>query len=266
MENYLTGMKRKAVREEDNETKESHSKPKTRKYDKTYVALGFTVTTVGDEERPGEDDLQDFVAHQPDLLCLWEKMICRILLLINLTSYICGTFVVNVTQTSYQAEENHNITLEWMFTTKTDSSPNSLFIYCELRTGHRDLVLYHIQQGVEVPNTQDQQFTGRVQCEKDFLREGRIRLLLSRLRTNDSGLYLCEVLTNYGSSLDKCRLSVTAVRNWQESEGPNTTGRRRIGLYCGLGLTAAAAAVLVVCKKSSSEFKKSSSSAERSQK
>lgn len=45
-------MKRKAVREEDNETKESHSKPKTRKYDKTYVALGFTVTTVGDEETP----------------------------------------------------------------------------------------------------------------------------------------------------------------------------------------------------------------------
>ncbi|KAK2863249.1 hypothetical protein Q5P01_002782 [Channa striata] len=41
------------------------------------------------------------------------KMIFRILLLINLISRIsAGTCALNVTQTSYQAEENHNITLE----------------------------------------------------------------------------------------------------------------------------------------------------------
>lgn len=39
-------------RDGDSERKESHLKAKTRKYDKAYVALAFTVTTVGDEERP----------------------------------------------------------------------------------------------------------------------------------------------------------------------------------------------------------------------
>ncbi|XP_044210429.1 CD5 antigen-like [Thunnus albacares] len=52
MEKYRTGMKRKAESDEDNETNKSHPTAKTRKYDEAYVALGFTVTTVGDEERP----------------------------------------------------------------------------------------------------------------------------------------------------------------------------------------------------------------------
>ncbi|KAI3375608.1 hypothetical protein L3Q82_003916 [Scortum barcoo] len=59
-------------------------------------------------------------------------MICRILLLITLTSCVCGTFVVNVTQSSYQAEENQNITLEWTFTIKKEMPLTSLYIFCEL--------------------------------------------------------------------------------------------------------------------------------------
>ncbi|XP_051256146.1 uncharacterized protein LOC127363555 isoform X20 [Dicentrarchus labrax] len=150
-----------------------------------------------------------------------EKMICWILLLINLTSCVCGTFVVNVTQTSYQAEENHNITLEWTFTTNTDSSLNFLFIYCRLITDHMVSVLYDLRDGVEITEFQDEQFKGRVQCDKDVLREGRIRLHVSRLRTEDSGLYLCEVRTNYGLSSDRCRLSVTADKQQQRQPPPN---------------------------------------------
>ena len=52
MKKYLTGMKRKAERDGDNETNDSLPKAKTRKYDEAYVAFGFTVTTVGNEERP----------------------------------------------------------------------------------------------------------------------------------------------------------------------------------------------------------------------
>ncbi|XP_051256057.1 coxsackievirus and adenovirus receptor homolog isoform X6 [Dicentrarchus labrax] len=181
-----------------------------------------------------------------------QKMICSILLLINLTSCFCGTFVVNVTQTSYQAEENDNITLEWTFTTNTDSSLNSLYIYCKLFTDHKVSVLFHLHEGVEVSESQDAQFAGRVHCDTDVLREGRIRLHVSRLRTEDSGLYLCKVLTKYGVSAVKSQLSVTAaadkpkpqratVRPQPESpqpERPETRGR--IGLYFALGLTAAA--------------------------
>ncbi|KAJ0070141.1 hypothetical protein NL108_002459 [Boleophthalmus pectinirostris] len=52
MKKYLTGMRRQAERNGDKETNENLPKAKTRKYDEAYVALGFTVTTVGDEERP----------------------------------------------------------------------------------------------------------------------------------------------------------------------------------------------------------------------
>ncbi|KAL7375908.1 hypothetical protein ABVT39_026335 [Epinephelus coioides] len=159
-----------------------------------------------------------------------EKMMCIILLLINLTSCVCGTFVVNVTQTSYQAEENHNITLEWMFTTKPGSSLHSLYIYCELLTDLRASVLYDLHGGVEVPESQDEQFTGRVQCDKDVLREGRLRLHVSRLRTDDSGLYMCEVLTRDGGSTATCRLNVTGTfvvnvtqTSYQAEENHNIT-------------------------------------------
>ena len=116
---------------------------------------------------------------------------------------------MNVTETSYQAEENHNITLEWMFTTKTDSSSTVLIINCQLLTDVKPLVLYHLYEGVEDSEFQDGQFAGRVQCDKDALREGRIRLDVSRLRTDDSGLYLCDVKTDYGESSGRCRLNVT---------------------------------------------------------
>ncbi|XP_063325607.1 CD276 antigen-like isoform X2 [Pelmatolapia mariae] len=138
-----------------------------------------------------------------------EKMICRILLLIILTSCVSGSFVVNVTQTCYQAEENHNITLEWTFTTKPDRSTKSLSIICCLIARHEHFVLYRVIHGVEWSKSQDKKFSGRVQSYKDALREGRIRLQLSRLRTDDSGLYLCEVNTDYRFSSARCRVSVS---------------------------------------------------------
>ncbi|KAI3375597.1 hypothetical protein L3Q82_003908 [Scortum barcoo] len=131
-------------------------------------------------------------------------MICRILLLITLTSCVCGTFVVNVTQSSYQAEENQNITLEWTFTIKKETPLTSLYILCELFPNDPNApTLFQLHEGVEVPESQDEHFAGRVQFDKDVLREGRIRLHVSRLRTDDSGLYLCEVNTNYGWNICK---------------------------------------------------------------
>ncbi|XP_014829525.1 PREDICTED: CD276 antigen-like isoform X2 [Poecilia mexicana] len=120
-----------------------------------------------------------------------------------------ATFVVNVTQSSYEAEENHSITLEWTFTTRTQGSYRELFIYCSLLAPHGDQVLYHVYDGVEFPESQDDQFSGRVQSDKDVLREGRIRLHVSRLRTEDSGLYLCEVKTEDGVGSAECRLDVS---------------------------------------------------------
>ncbi|KAK2863255.1 hypothetical protein Q5P01_002788 [Channa striata] len=159
-----------------------------------------------------------------------------------------GTFVVNGTQTSYQAEENHNITLEWTFTTKPERSTSSLQILCSLFLDREILVLFHLHDGVEVPESQDQQFLGRVKFDKDVLREGRIRLQLSRLRTNDSGLYLCEVNTGYSSSTEQWKLSVTAadqLKPQRPTVSPEPENRERTGLFIGLGLTAAVLLVLL---------------------
>ncbi|XP_047452322.1 uncharacterized protein LOC125014859 isoform X2 [Mugil cephalus] len=181
-----------------------------------------------------------------------EKMICGILLLIILNSCVCAaTFEVNVTQSSYQAEENHHITLEWTFTTKPDSSYKYLFIVCSFFIKHqeKELTLYHVHEGVEVSESQDERFSGRVQGDKDVLREGRIRLHVSRLRINDSGLYQCEVTTDYGSRSGRCELNVTAA-DQPQTQRPTLSpepddGRRRT--YHELIASTAAALLLCLC-------------------
>ncbi|XP_030609355.1 uncharacterized protein LOC115797007 [Archocentrus centrarchus] len=167
------------------------------------ITLEWTFTTKPDRSIIIIHDKLSVLCHEE------EKMICRILLLLILTSCVSGSFVVNVTQTSYQAEENHNITLEWTFTTNPDRSIKSLNILCDLITNSKQFVLYHVHEGVEVSESQDAKFSGRVQSDKDALREGRIRLQVSRLRTDDSGLYLCEVNTDDGFSVGRCQLNVT---------------------------------------------------------
>ncbi|XP_077961465.1 uncharacterized protein LOC120813994 isoform X3 [Gasterosteus aculeatus] len=180
-----------------------------------------------------------------------EEMICSILVIFILTSCVCaGPFVVNVTQSWYHAEENHNISLEWMFPTSTDPSPNALHVSCEMVADERPSLMFHLYEGVEVPELQDKRFAGRVQWDKDVLREGRLRLHISRLQTNDSGLYWCQVDTSYGKNYKECHLKVTAVKDRPEPETTSDTRLRgdprgRIGLYWALGLLGLTAALLV---------------------
>ncbi|XP_039679407.1 uncharacterized protein LOC120573633 isoform X2 [Perca fluviatilis] len=179
-----------------------------------------------------------------------EKMICSNLLLFILTSCISGTFVVNVTQTSYQAEENHNVTLEWTFTAQTDRPINSFIIFCELFTDLKVSVLFLLREGVEVPESQDEQFAGRVQWDKDVLRGGRLRFHMSRLRTEDSGRYVCQVITNYIATFFKCRLNVTARDRPKPDLSPTASPLQpekggRINIWSGLILTAGLASVMI---------------------
>ncbi|XP_043954867.1 uncharacterized protein LOC122821067 isoform X3 [Gambusia affinis] len=178
------------------------------------------------------------------------KMISSILLLLILSSCLCAaTFVVNVTQSSYQAEENHSITLEWTFTNRPDSSLSSMFILCEFLDPPRGLVLYQVHNGVEFPEYQDEQFSGRVQSDKDVLREGRIRLHVSRLRTEDSGLYLCDVKTEDGFNSGRCRLNVTVadqIQTQRPTLTPEPERRGRIVIFITVGLTAALMVLIII--------------------
>ncbi|XP_034078634.1 uncharacterized protein LOC117550341 isoform X2 [Gymnodraco acuticeps] len=148
-----------------------------------------------------------------------KKMII-ILLLLFLASCVSALkhfIYVNVTQTSYQAEENQNITLEWTFSTRRDTSLRSISTFCYLYTEDRTSVLFHLNEGVESPESQDPQFAGRLQWDKDVLTEGRLTLHVSRLRTSDSGFYQCDILViPDGSNSNRCSLNVTEAK-------PNST-------------------------------------------
>ncbi|XP_034424831.1 uncharacterized protein LOC117751902 isoform X2 [Hippoglossus hippoglossus] len=183
-----------------------------------------------------------------------------ILLLITTISCVCGTFFVKVTQTDYQAEENDSVTLEWTFTNRSDKSPNLLMILCKLVTDHRVSVVYQLHDGVEDPELQDEQFSGRVQCDRDVLREGRLRLHVSRLRTEDSGQYKCVVRTRYGQSADKCRLNVTATvaqEHTTTTVNPEPLGQERFSILLGaLIMTAVIILVITVGKAAAAAGRK----------
>ncbi|XP_033970121.1 uncharacterized protein LOC117469795 [Trematomus bernacchii] len=169
-------------------------------------------------------------------------MIFILLQLIFLTSCVSGTFVVNVTQTSYQAEENQNITLEWTFSTRRDTSLRSISTICFLFAETRTYVLFHLLGGVESPESQDPEFAGRVQWDKDVLTEGRLTLHVSRFRTSDSGFYGCDILvTPDGTNSRRCWLNVTAAAELQTqrpTESPLPESWRDIWIYVGLPVTA----------------------------
>lgn len=77
-----------------------------------------------------------------------------------------------------------------------------------LITDNKVSVLFHEHEGVEVSQSQDKQFVGRVKSHKELLREGRIKLHVSKLRINDSGLYVCEIKTDCGFNSSACQLIV----------------------------------------------------------
>ncbi|XP_029381844.1 uncharacterized protein LOC115058579 isoform X2 [Echeneis naucrates] len=172
-------------------------------------------------------------------------MMWRIPLLFTLTSRVCGTFVVTVGQSSYQAEENQNISLDWTFTRSDPFRISYVYITCRHITDLRVSVLYRLFRGDEVPQFQDKQFSGRVQSDRDVLREGRLRLHVSRLRTEDSGLYECDVITHQGGGSDRCHLTVSAVGRPEPERLQPGLDHDRIGVFAGLGLVAAAGAAAV---------------------
>ncbi|XP_041841237.1 uncharacterized protein LOC121639795 [Melanotaenia boesemani] len=122
-----------------------------------------------------------------------------ILLLLHLTS-VCGE--LREKTTFYQAEEDDNITIRWDRQNQTDMSLTNMI--CFLISKHF-IVFYELIDGVELPESQHQQFSGRVQCDRDALREGRVTLHLSRVTAEDSGNYRCEMV-NYNKKLRRSEL------------------------------------------------------------
>ncbi|XP_060887625.1 coxsackievirus and adenovirus receptor homolog isoform X2 [Labrus mixtus] len=158
-----------------------------------------------------------------------------ILLLLTLTCCVCGTF-----ETSYEAEENEDVTLEWTFT-PADRSLDALNIDCAKVTNQKHWVLFRLADGVQVPESQDAQFAGRVHFDKDVLGEGRLRLNVTSLRVEDSGDYLCE----YGEVPDVRRLTVRARRSETEPERRSTESWGWKDFISNLGMISGLVALLI---------------------
>ncbi|XP_070711285.1 programmed cell death 1 ligand 1-like [Pempheris klunzingeri] len=150
-----------------------------------------------------------------------------------------------------QAVEGSNVTVEWCFSSRANISISSLKIHCLMDPELK--VFYHLDDIFRmIKEPPHEQFAGRVQCDKDALRTGRVRLHVSRVQMNDSGRYRCRMLTGSGRKVKPFSLNITAAEpkplTPEPHPEPEPESRGRPGLYAGLGLAAAAAALLSVCR------------------
>ncbi|XP_029931846.1 uncharacterized protein LOC115376422 isoform X2 [Myripristis murdjan] len=158
------------------------------------------------------------------VLCFHRKEMISILLLADLITSVCGELQVNVSQAVYQAEENSNITMDWTFTPIIPLTDLSIYISLWVSEYKPLTTIYYLRDGVENTDFQDEQFTGRVQLDKDELRKGNIRLHLSSLRINDSGSYWCQMSTRDEVGITESSLNVTAATRLPEEPKPTEGG------------------------------------------
>ncbi|KAL4007520.1 hypothetical protein ACER0C_001372 [Sarotherodon galilaeus] len=142
----------------------------------------------------------------------------RILLFLSLASSV-WTFVLKRTPTVFEAKEDDNITISLDSQLQADVSLADMM--CVF---HSDAtkILFKMIRGVEDSESQDEQFAGRVQTDRDALRGGRIRLHLSRVTAEDSGNYRCDVSADYDNSLKRWRLETN--ENFVLSVGQTSDG------------------------------------------
>ncbi|KAK2863258.1 hypothetical protein Q5P01_002791 [Channa striata] len=122
-----------------------------------------------------------------------REKIMWIILLIGLTSFVCEMFVTKKSLTSYQTEQEDG---SFWWDTKTNTNLSLMDLDC-LFLSDPPKVLYQMINGVEYPESQSEQFAGRVQLDRDALRDGQIRLHLSTVTAEDSGNYQCDLAFNY---------------------------------------------------------------------
>ncbi|KAK2863246.1 hypothetical protein Q5P01_002779 [Channa striata] len=152
----------------------------------------------------------------------------RIFVLVSLTSSVCG--MSTVTPVFHQTEETNNIVISWDSWVKTDLSLADLACFFNSKPLK---VLYQLINGVEVPESQHKQFAGRVQLDRDALREGRVRIHLSTVTAEDSGNYWCKLGADYDkntmgwSFLDNRQVVLNVDQNndgERTDESPSTFG------------------------------------------
>ncbi|XP_033182437.1 uncharacterized protein LOC117153009 [Anabas testudineus] len=169
-------------------------------------------------------------------------------LLLMVTVVFCPSrgqtlFTVSGPQDVYQAEEHSNITLTWLFSVTADMS-DSLYIKVRCEKPFRSVYRYNSRSKAEP--YQDEFYRGRVLCDPELARKGRIECVFTDLRLNDTGTYRCVVEMNRNRSSKLCHLNVTGVQPVSETLETKPE-RRRIGLYSGFVLFTLVVFSLTIC-------------------
>ncbi|KAM7376974.1 hypothetical protein PAMA_013655 [Pampus argenteus] len=136
-----------------------------------------------------------------------------------------GMSVVKQAPTFYQAEENKDIMINWDSHIKPGMSHTHLVCFLQSKPVR---ILYDLINGVE---SHHEQFAGRVWCDKDALKEGRLRLHLSRVTAEDSGNYRCDLEATYNKNIktwtlkasEHFNISVTQTSHGENSDVPTAS-------------------------------------------
>lgn len=118
-----------------------------------------------------------------------------------------SNFTMSEEQEVYQAEEKSNITITWLLHFHTNRPPD--FLQIDLMNVKRKtrVFFYNSETGTEV--YPDEHYRGRLQCDPQLARKGRLECVLTDLRLNDTGTYHCIVVLNEEVSFKTCDLNVT---------------------------------------------------------
>uniref|UniRef100_A0AAZ1XFA6 Immunoglobulin V-set domain-containing protein n=1 Tax=Oreochromis aureus TaxID=47969 RepID=A0AAZ1XFA6_OREAU len=118
-------------------------------------------------------------------------------------------FTMSAEQEVYQAEENSNITMTWLLHFDTNRPPDFLQINLINVKKKTRVFFYNSETGTEV--YPDENYRGRVQCDSQLARKGRLECVLTDLRLNDTGTYHCIVVHNEEVSSKTCDLNVQTL-------------------------------------------------------
>ncbi|XP_071375184.1 programmed cell death 1 ligand 1-like [Centroberyx affinis] len=152
-------------------------------------------------------------------------------------------FTVSVTQSVYQAEEQCNVTLIWLYPATADMPLHTLFIDVLYVKPEPWRKIFRVENGVEDKLFPDEQYRGRMWCDAELARKGRIECQFSELRLNDTGTYHCVVAVGRDEHFKTCDLNVTAAEHLPED--PKQRELLRFGVIGVVAAVAAALAVLV---------------------
>ncbi|XP_069043236.1 programmed cell death 1 ligand 1-like isoform X2 [Lepisosteus oculatus] len=140
-------------------------------------------------------------------------------------------FTVDMTESSFLAEFRGNVTMECRFPTGGGETLSSLRVYWHRILPEPLLEVYKLESGKEDLSTQHPRYKGRVNLQKDRLKQGQAVLQMSNLTISDSGKYRC-IVEQGGADYKEATLNVRAAYTPIKTDIRRTPDDEKVELTC----------------------------------